>query len=275
MGWNRVRRVSTFLDAARLRRGIVGTPWDPVDVVASTGSTNADLAARARDGAASGSVLVSAHQSAGRGRFDRVWQAPPDTSVAVSVLVRPRSPMERWGWLSMLAGMAVTDALRSVAGLDAGLKWPNDVLVGERKICGILSEAVPVGDGMAAVVGMGLNVALTTDELPVPTATSVRLAGSDADAADLVAGLLVAFDRWYGLWESESAAMPGPLGMSVARGYRERCLTLGQDVSVRVAPADVVTGVATGIDDLARLIVRTESGVRAFAAGDVVHLRRG
>lgn len=275
MGWNRVRRVSTFLDAARLRRGIVGTPWDPVDVVASTGSTNADLAARARDGAASGSVLVSAHQSAGRGRFDRVWQAPPDTSVAVSVLVRPRSPMERWGWLSMLAGMAVTDALRSVAGLDAGLKWPNDVLVGERKICGILSEAVPVGDGMAAVVGMGLNVALTTDELPVPTATSVRLAGSDADAADLVAGLLVAFDRWYGLWESESAAMPGPLGMSVARGYRERCLTLGQDVSVRVAPADVVTGVATGIDDLARLVVRTESGVRAFAAGDVVHLRRG
>lgn len=257
--------MSTFLDPDRLRRGCAGTRWHRIDVVATTGSTNADLAVAAREGAASGSVLVSAHQSTGRGRFDRVWEAPPDTSVAVSVLLRPRVGLEAWGWLSMLAGMAVTDALRAVAGLDAGLKWPNDVLVGGRKICGILSEAIPTADGMGAVVGMGLNVALTPGQLPVPTATSVRLEGSDADAADLVAALLVAFDRWYALWDA---------GGSLAPAYRERCLTLGQDVGVRVTPDEVVTGVATGVDERACLVVRTDAGPRVFAAGDVVHLRR-
>lgn len=257
--------MSTFLDADRLHQALARTRLRTLDVVASTGSTNADLATRARAGEASGAVQVAAHQGAGRGRFDRVWQAPPDTAVAVSVLVRPRTPMERWGWLSMLAGMAVTDALRDVAGLDAGLKWPNDVLVADRKICGILSEAIPTSAGLAAVVGMGINVTLTHEQLPVPTATSVRLAGSDAAASDIVAGLLVAFDRWYGLWDAG-----GPL----AEAYRERCVTLGQDVSVRVAPDDVVTGVATGLDEQARLVVRTPGGVRTFAAGDVVHLRR-
>lgn len=167
--------MSTFLDADRLRRATVPEPWSSVQVVDSTGSTNADLVAAARDGAASGTVLVSAHQSAGRGRFDRVWEAPPDTAVAVSVLVRPRRPLEHWGWLSVIAGMAVTDAVRLVGGLDASLKWPNDVLVDGRKLCGILSEAVPTDAGMAAVVGMGLSVALTREQLPVPTATSVRL----------------------------------------------------------------------------------------------------
>lgn len=258
--------MSTFLDAEQLLRAVSGTRWRPVDVVATTGSTNADLAAAARRGAASGAVIVSAHQSTGRGRFDRVWEAPPDTSVAVSVLLRPRVAMDSWGWLSVLAGMAVTDALRHEAGLDAGLKWPNDVLVGGRKICGILSEAIPTPDGLAAVVGMGINVALTTDQLPVPTATSVRLEGSDADAAALVAALLGAFDRWYTLWDA---------GGSLASAYRERCVTLGQDVSVRVGPHDVVTGVATGVDERACLVVRTDAGPRVFAAGDVVHLRRG
>ena len=258
--------MTTFLDAERIRRQVAGTRWRPVDVVSTTGSTNADLAAAARRGAPAGTVLVSSHQSSGRGRFQRVWEAPPDTSVAVSLLLRPAVPVERWGWLSMLAGMAVTDGLREVAGLDAGLKWPNDVLVDGRKICGILSEAVPGDPSPTVVVGMGINVALTTGQLPVPTATSVRLEGSDADASSLVVGLLSAFDRWYGLWEA---------GGSLAGPYRERCVTLGRDVAVRVGPDEVVTGLASGIDDSARLVVRTDSGVRTFAAGDVVHVRRG
>lgn len=262
--------MTIFLDADHVLRTCAGTRWGPVRVVATTGSTNADLAAAARTGAASGAVVVSAHQSTGRGRFDRVWEAPPDTSVAVSVLLRPRVGMERWGWLSALAGMAVTDALRLVAGLEAGLKWPNDVLVGGRKICGILSEAVPTDAGPAAVVGMGINVALTRDELPVPTATSVRLEGSDAAASALVAGVLASLDRWYTVWEGES----GGASRALADAYRERCLTLGQEVAVHVAPDLVVTGVAVDVDDRACLVVRTPTGSRVFAAGDVVHLRR-
>ncbi len=257
--------MSTFLDADRLRRATVPEPWSSVQVVDSTGSTNADLVAAARDGAASGTVLVSAHQSAGRGRFDRVWEAPPDTAVAVSVLVRPRRPLEHWGWLSVIAGMAVTDAVRLVGGLDASLKWPNDVLVDGRKLCGILSEAVPTDAGMAAVVGMGLNVALTREQLPVPTATSVRLEGSDAAATDLVVGLLVAFARWYRAWDA---------GAEVAAAYRERCGTLGAEVAVHVGPDAVVTGLATDVDERGCLVVATDAGPRTFAAGDVVHLRR-
>ena len=153
-------------DAERIRRKVAGTRWRPVDVVSTTGSTNADLAAAARRGAPAGTVLVSSHQSSGRGRFQRVWEAPPDTSVAVSLLLRPAVPVERWGWLSMLAGMAVTDGLREVAGLDAGLKWPNDVLVDGRKICGILSEAVP--GTLHPPCRHGINVALTTGQLPCP-----------------------------------------------------------------------------------------------------------
>lgn len=258
--------MNTFLDAETLRRACAGTRWRQIEVVASTGSTNADLADLARRGAASGTVLVSAHQSTGRGRFDRVWEAPPDTAAAISVLVRPQAPLESWGWLSMVAGMAVTDALRSVAALDAGLKWPNDVLVDERKICGILSEVVQTGDGPAAVVGMGVNIALTADQLPVPTATSVRLAGSDAAATPLVAGVLGAFDHWYAQWDA---------GDSLAPAYRDRCLTIGLEVDVHVRPGQVVSGLATGVDDWARLIVDTPTGPQPFAAGDVVHLRRG
>lgn len=256
--------MTSFLDADRLRRGCAGTRWR-VEVVATTGSTNADLAAAAREGAASGAVLVSAHQSEGRGRFDRRWTAPPDTSVAVSVLVRPSVPLDRWGWLSALAGMAVTDALRLVGGLDAGLKWPNDVLVGGRKICGILSEAVPTDAGMAAVVGMGINVALTSADLPVPTATSVVLEGSDAPAADLVAGVLAAFDRWYAVWDA---------GEPIADAYRQRCVTIGQQVNVHLGDHEIVTGLAMGVDDRACLVVATDDGESTFAAGDVEHLRR-
>ncbi len=256
--------MTSFLDSDAIAAASLGGAWTSLATVATTGSTNADLAAAARAGAAGGAVLLSAHQSAGKGRLDRVWEAPPDTCLAVSVLVTPQRPLAAWGWLSVLAGMAVADTLRTVAGLDAGLKWPNDALVGGRKICGILSEVVNTHPRPSAVVGMGLNVALTEQDLPVPTATSVRLAGSDATATELAIGLLAALEHWYGVWDA---------GAPLADAYRARCVTLGRDVVVHAGPGSL-TGRAVDVDDAGCLVVRAPSGeTRAFAAGDVVHVR--
>ncbi len=140
-----------------LRRAVVrpGGLWRAVEVTAATGSTNADLLDRAAAGAPEGVVLAAEEQRAGRGRLGRVWVSPPRAALTFSLLVRPHAiaPARR-GWLPLLAGVAVAAAVRAVAGVDARLKWPNDVLAGPAKLGGILAEAA----GDAVVVGIGLNV---------------------------------------------------------------------------------------------------------------------
>ncbi len=252
-----------FLDRARLCRAVDGTLWDSLSVVDETASTNADAAAAARSGAPQGYVRVSCHQSAGKGRFDRTWTAPPGTSVAVSALVRPGRRDADWGWLSLLVGVAVIDAVRDAAGLDATLKWPNDVLVDERKVCGILSERVETVDGPAAVLGVGLNISQSADQLPVPTATSLHLAGSSIDATSVTIALLASLERWYREWND---------GADLADAYRSRCGTLG--LAGAVPAPETVTGRAVDVDAEGRLVVEVSGRRRAFAAGDVVHLRR-
>ena len=132
-----------LLDEGALRAKALGGLWTAVDVVASTGSTNADLLARAvaAPDAPEGQVLVAEEQTAGRGRLGRSWTSVPGASLTFSVLLRP-APVQagRRGWLPLMTGVAVASAVRAVAGLDAVLKWPNDVLVGDRKLAGILAE---------------------------------------------------------------------------------------------------------------------------------------
>lgn len=237
-----------------------------VSWVASTGSTNSDLARRAANGAANWTVLVSDHQSTGRGRFQRVWQAPPGLSVAVSVLVRVHRPLSEWPWLSLLTGMAVREAV-GATGADCQLKWPNDVLaVDGRKLCGILSERVDTPDGPAAVIGFGINTALRADQVPVPTATSLAMLGVDPDPVPVVAGALHALaarlDRWLA-------------GEDLTEEYADVCGTVGRQVRLLTdADGDVwVEGVAVGVDAGGRLLIRGDDGVTAWSAGDVVHLR--
>lgn len=256
------------VDAARLAAALVrpGGVWTQVTTLATTGSTNADLAAAARAGAESGTVLVSSHQSAGRGRFTRVWEAPPGTSLAISVLLRPPPAVaaRRWLWLPLVAGLAVADGLRASTGVAAELKWPNDVLADGRKLCGILAERVDSVHGPAAVIGMGVNTTLSADQLPVPTATSVVLAGGTADDAALAEAVLAALGGWYTRW----------LAAEDLRGeYAARCTSVGRRVRVQLSPDDVVEGLATGVDADGCLLVSVAGGERAFAAGDVVHLR--
>jgi BirA family biotin operon repressor/biotin-[acetyl-CoA-carboxylase] ligase len=283
--WTDLRRPP--LRQTALRRALAQGPeaaWRAIEVVERTGSTNADLVARARTGEPEGLVLVADHQAAGRGRLGRAWEAPPRAGLAVSVLLRPAVDPARWPWLPLLTGLAVVDALTRVCGVPAGLKWPNDVLVPEpvrgrppeqgerRKVCGVLAEAVSAADGAsAAVVGFGLNVDQERDELPVPTATSLRLAGAATLDRDTVLraclrALAVRYRRW-----ADAAGDPRASGVGAA--YREACLTLGQEIEVRLPGRDAVRGVAEGVDDDGRLIVASPAGPRALAAGDVVHVR--
>src|SRR5262249_34644618 len=173
---------SPVLDAARLNGALAPWPglWREVRVVEETGSTNADLLAEAQAGAREGLVLVAEAQTAGRGRMGRRWISPPRRSLPFSVLLRPAVPAGLLGWLPLLAGVAVASALERTAGVDARLKWPNDVLADGAKLAGILAERW----GSAIVVGTGINVLQQRGELPVPTATSLVMAqGSRAAVA--------------------------------------------------------------------------------------------
>lgn len=243
------------LDPARLPAG--------VEVLPEAASTNAILAERARAGADE-AVLVTEHQTAGRGRLDRAWHTPARTALTFSVLRRPDLPPARWPWLPLLTGYAVHAALADRVPA-VGLKWPNDVLVGDRKVAGILLERVETPTGPAAVIGIGLNVDLDRAELPVPTATSLSLElGAPPDRTALLADLLGSLDRAWPLLEQ-----PDRLRSS----YSGACVTIGQEVRVHLPSGEEFVGTAEAVDEHGQLVVRTPAGKRAVAAGDVVHVR--
>ncbi|MEU9042184.1 MULTISPECIES: biotin--[acetyl-CoA-carboxylase] ligase [unclassified Kitasatospora] len=263
------------LDEKALRHDLLvpGGLWTSLDVVTETGSTNSDLAARAKAGAAQGAVLVAEAQSAARGRLDRQWTAPARSGLFLSLLLRPEEvPVECYGWLPILVGVAAAATLGRVAEVEVGLKWPNDLQVeidgAERKVGGILTELA----GGAVVVGLGLNVSLRADELPVPTAASLALAGAaTTDRSTLLRALL---RELAGLYREWTAAAGDPHTSDLLRAYVDRCSTLGRQVKVHLPGDTELTGEAVAIDGDGRLVVRTPDGARrAVGAGDVVHVR--
>ncbi|MFF8941100.1 biotin--[acetyl-CoA-carboxylase] ligase [Streptomyces sp. NPDC014864] len=265
------------LNATALRRGLVreGSLWSEVEVVPRTGSTNSDLVARAAGGdLAEGAVLVAEEQTAGRGRLDRQWTAPPRSGLFFSVLLRPAGvPLARWGWLPLLTGVAVATGLARAADVDTALKWPNDVLVTvdgeERKAGGILAERAA---GEAVVVGVGINVTLRKDELPVPQAGSLALAGAlSTDRDPLLRAVLRSLEDWYGRWRAADGD-PGASGLLEA--YAANCATLGRMVRAELPGDRTVVGEAVAVDGDGRLVLATEKGVQEpVGAGDIVHLR--
>ena len=246
-----------------------GPVWS-VATVAETASTNVDLIAEAHGGRPEGAVLVAEFQNGGRGRLDRTWTSPPGAGLTVSLLLRPNVPIAAWGWLPLLAGVALCEAVGE--SVSAVLKWPNDLMVGPRqlKAAGILVQT----GGDAAVVGIGLNVSTTEAELPVPTATSLALAGgSQLDRAGLLVGLLTRFGPLYSGWV---AAGGDAVASGLAARYRARCATLGSDVSVDLGDR-LLSGRVLDVDESGRLLLRPATGgdTVAVAAGDVAHLRPG
>jgi BirA family biotin operon repressor/biotin-[acetyl-CoA-carboxylase] ligase len=216
-------------------------------------------------------VLVADHQTAGRGRLDRSWVTPPGSALTFSVLLEPdRVPVARWPWLPLLVGIAVAEGVRRVTDVGCTLKWPNDVLVGDRKLAGILVERVERPSGAVAVVGVGLNVSQRQDELPVPTATSLVLEGaSTTDRTVVLREVLRALDALFVQWQADS----GDASRGLVDSYVRRCGTLGRAVRVDLPGGASVRGTATGVDTDGRLEVRTADGPRVLGAGDVVHVR--
>ena len=245
--------------------------WRDVEVLASCPSTNAELARRARAGTPAGSVLVADHQSAGRGRLDRAWVTPPGSALTFSVLLAPdQVPDARWPWLPLLVGIAVAEGVRRVAEVDCTLKWPNDVLVGERKLAGILVERLERSSGPVAVVGVGINVSLTEDELPVPTATSLQIEGAaTTDRTVVLREVLRSLEALFLEWRADR----GDATRGLVESYVRRCSTLGRQIRVALPGGEQLLGEATGIDAEGRLEVRTPEGSRTLGVGDVVHVR--
>ncbi|HET7074613.1 MAG TPA: biotin--[acetyl-CoA-carboxylase] ligase [Mycobacterium sp.] len=265
------------LDAAALRAELIGTGlgWRQLDVVERTGSTNADLLARAASGTdVAGTVLIAEHQTAGRGRHGRAWSASPRAQITMSVGVSVVDvPAEGWGWLSLATGVAIVDALAPVLaaiGIQAGLKWPNDVLAGPAgapgKLAGILAEvARPV-----VVIGVGLNVTQAPEEVDGPGATSLLDLGVAApDRNQLACALLRELGRRIVAWRAARGA-----DWALAADYRARSLTIGTRVRAYLPGDKELVGTASGVDDHGRLCLETASGQTAVvSAGDVVHLR--
>jgi BirA family biotin operon repressor/biotin-[acetyl-CoA-carboxylase] ligase len=272
-------QVRVPLDRAALRRALVrpGGLWRDLEVVESTGSTNADLLARAQAGEPEGAVLAAEEQRAGRGRMGRTWTSPPRAALTFSVLLKPAVPLARRGWLPLLAGVAVATAVTQVTGVKTGLKWPNDLLTADAKLAGILAEAV----GDAVVVGIGLNVSTQPEELShllaatrpgALPATSLRAAGATAlDRASLLLAILGELEHWYRAWQRAGG---DPDRSGLRQEYLRWSATIGRTVRAELPGGQALSGPAVGVDSDGRLLVRVSSGAEvAVAAGDVVHLR--
>jgi BirA family biotin operon repressor/biotin-[acetyl-CoA-carboxylase] ligase len=273
------------LDAVALAAAAVtpGGLWRAVEVTERTGSTNSDLLARAAAGEPEGLVLAAEEQVAGRGRLGRTWVSPPRSALTFSVLLRPAAvPRARLGWLPLLAGVAVAAAVRTAAGVDAQLKWPNDVLAPgpghgpshvQGKLGGILAEAA----GDAVVVGIGVNVSTEAAELPPPgpgalPATSLRLARAAVlDRGVLLAAILAGLERSYRSW---TQACGDTERSGLRASYTALCATLGRRVRVELPGGRVLDGQAGGVDADGRLLVTVAPDAEVpVAAGDIVHLR--
>jgi BirA family biotin operon repressor/biotin-[acetyl-CoA-carboxylase] ligase len=262
-------------------------PLSRCEVVARAGSTSTELLARLRADAgwADGGLLVAEHQEAGRGRGGHTWTTPPGAALTLSLAVRPGVPAERWGWLPLLTGLGVVRAVRATTGLDAGLKWPNDVLVPapdgvdlpgwgrERKAVGILAEVAPGGGADGAVVlGVGVNVGQTPAELPVPSATSLVAAGAaGVDHTSVLVAVVREVLGLLGRWRAHA-------GDAVASGLADEvaaaCRTLGVVVRATLPGGSELRGVAERIAADGALVLRDEEGVeRTLLAGDVRHVR--
>ncbi len=270
------------LDPDALRRAVLRPDrlWRRVVVLAETDSTNAEVIKAAWDGEPEGLVVVAEHQRAGRGRIGRRWSCPPRAGLTLSVLLRPAestpgrppAPVPQWGWLPLLAGVALVEAVGAVTGLTAQVKWPNDLLVADGKCAGVLAEVA----GDAVVLGIGLNVTVGPAELPprapdAPPATSLALAGAtNLDRVALAGALLDRVGDWYQRWRA-AGGDADRCGLRPA--YLAACATVGRPVRAVLPGEDELIGTVVGVDPDGRLVLSTPTGRQEVAAADIVHLR--
>ena len=262
-------------------------PLGRLEVVERAASTNTALAAAlSRDPAGWPGVglLVADHQDGGHGRAGRDWLTPPRAALTLSISVWARSPVGSLGWFPLLAGLGAVHALRATAGVQAQLKWPNDLLVPDpqgrelegwgalRKVGGILSEVTPTPAGPAVILGIGVNVTQSAEELPVPSAISLELAGArELDREVLLAALVASCadlsERWVAAGGDAAAA-------GLADEVAAVCATIGKRVRVALPGGSELLGVARRLGPDGALIVLADDGTEhVVLAGDVLHVR--
>lgn len=263
--------------SVRAALAAAGVPETALLTPERTGSTNADLLAAAAD-LPHGAVIATLDQTAGRGRLDRSWSAPAGQTLAASVLVRADLADVDRGWLPLVAGAAMRDAVVAVLpeGVGVSVKWPNDVLVRgvdgvERKICGILAQVAADG---SVVVGAGVNLTIPVEALPTPASTSVAVESGPGQPAGLLADTVLS-RFWTGLVGGVASLQAGGDAADATRAaVRAACGTIGRDVRVELPDGTFLEGTATGIDDEGRVTIRPQQGdERAVSVGDVTHLR--
>ena len=232
-------------------------------------STNTEVARLAAEGAAEGLAVVADEQTAGRGRLQRAWSSPKGAGLYFSILLRPTLAPDRWPLITFVAALATGDALREAGKVETDIKWPNDLLAYERKICGILAEAIETPYGRAVVVGIGIN--LTDDAFPrqiANVATSVaRQSGRQPEREAILADLLTALSRWYSLLQEADGAVKIVAAWSSRSSYASGKL-------VRITNGDeILQGVTRGIEDDGALRLETAQGIQLIRAGDVTSVR--
>jgi BirA family transcriptional regulator, biotin operon repressor / biotin---[acetyl-CoA-carboxylase] ligase len=266
--WSDLERPA--LDGAALSAALTresGGLWRSVEVVEEIGSTNAELVRAAAEDAPEGTVLVAEHQAAGRGRLDRTWISPPRAGITVSFLLRPDVPAARRGWLPLLTGVALAESVAGTTGVLPSLKWPNDLLARDgRKLAGILAEST----GQAVVVGVGLNVSTSTEELPETGTSLSRVTGATVDRAPVLLEFLRAVEKRYRRWTEH---LGDPVASGLAQDYLAWCSTVGATVAVDLPDGSTLEGVAEAVDWDGRLVVVTAAGRVELATGDVRHVR--
>lgn len=289
----------TPLDLSAVRSGLCGggTAWTRIESHDRVGSTNT----LAREDPVPWRVVLADVQDSGRGRLARRWEAPTMSSIAVSVVLPLPERTSAWGWQPLLVGVAMCDALRSVGLCSARLKWPNDVVAAlvdgaaagtaggvaelaaddaagmakiaedaEGKVCGVLCESLPAAAGPVAVAGAGVNVDQYAGELPVPTAASLRTLGyPGVPREQVVAAYLNGLARLQARW------LAGGFEAGLRQAYLERCSTLGRVMRISTGSGLPHAGRAVDVDAQGRLVLRQDGIDRAFAAGDVDHVRPG
>jgi BirA family biotin operon repressor/biotin-[acetyl-CoA-carboxylase] ligase len=262
--------IATALDIDRVRAA-VGHRWERLDHVAEIGSTNTELLSD--PDAPDRSVLVADYQNAGRGRLDRQWVSPPGLGLTFSMLFRPTTNLLTWPWLPLLVGVALREAVQACTGVTARLKWPNDLLLAGAdgrlgKGAGILAQT----GHECVVVGVGLNVSLGADDLPVPTATSLAQCGADTTRTELLIAVLTAVDARYSQW-ADFTGDAEACGLFAA--YVQACATIGQRVRVSRIDGPPLQGMAVGLDNAGRLRVDVDGDEHVIGAGDVEHASAG
>jgi BirA family biotin operon repressor/biotin-[acetyl-CoA-carboxylase] ligase len=253
------------------RPGPLGTRFSDVRHHRQVDSTNRVAAALAREGSPEGVVVVADHQTAGRGRRGRSWLAPPGSSLLVSVVLRPDPGWGPAALLTVACGLAAADACADAAGLRPRLRWPNDLVSGDRKLGGILAEAVDGGPGAPAVVlGLGVNLCWPSgvpDELAAVAVAAEDVTGRPVDRWELLGAFLGRLEERY------AALGDGEGRRRLVDAYRHACETLGRPVRVTRPGGRVVEGTAADMDDDGRLLVASGGTTVLLSAGDVEHLR--